>query len=181
MYSTRSDGGSAGPEQLADALLLQRGHVFGGDDSATGDQDVGPPHLVQELADPGKQRHVRAGENREADHVHVLLHRRGRDHLGRLVQPGVDHLHAGVAQRGGHHLGAAVVAVEAGLGDQDADRAGQRVMDAAIVSRPPVAGRRPARSSESDACGTRRPGPAPSGHRRTASIPAARAPTTSTS
>ena len=42
---------------------------------------------------------------------------------GRLVQPGVDDLHAGVAQRAGDDLGAAVVAVEAGLGDDDADLA----------------------------------------------------------
>ena len=45
----------------------------------------------------------------------------GGDHFGRLAQAGVDHFHAGIAQGAGDHLGAAVVAVEAGLGDQDAD------------------------------------------------------------
>ena len=40
---------------------------------------------------------------------------------GRLVQPGVDDLHARVAQRAGDDLRAAVVAVEPGLGDDDAD------------------------------------------------------------
>ena len=46
------------------------------------------------------------------------------DHLGRLVQARVDHLEAGVAQRAGDDLGAAVVTVEAGLGDEDAERPG---------------------------------------------------------
>ena len=65
---------------------------------------------------------MRAAQDREADDVDVLLDRGGRDHLGRLVEPGVDHLHARVAQRGGDDFGAAVVAVETGLGDQNTDR-----------------------------------------------------------
>ena len=65
---------------------------------------------------------MRAAEDRQADDVDVLLHRGRGDHLRRLVQAGVDDLHAGVAQRGGDDLGAAVVAVEAGLGDQNANR-----------------------------------------------------------
>ncbi len=48
--------------------------------------------------------------------------RRLGDHLGRLVQAGVDHLEAGVAQRARDDLGAAVVPVEPGLGDEDAER-----------------------------------------------------------
>ena len=42
---------------------------------------------------------------------------------GRLVQSGVDDLHARVAQAAGDDLRPAVVAVEAGLGDDDTDRA----------------------------------------------------------
>ena len=49
--------------------------------------------------------------------------RRGRDHLGRLVQAGVDDLVAGVGERARDDLGAAVVAVEPGLGDEDAELA----------------------------------------------------------
>ncbi len=81
------------------------------------------PCSLQQLDDARDERHVRAGEDREADGVGVLLdHGRG-DLLGRLVEAGVDHLHAGVAQRAGDDLGAAVVPVEAGLGDDDADLA----------------------------------------------------------
>ena len=45
---------------------------------------------------------------------------------GRLVQAGVDHLHARVAQGAGDDLGAAIVAVQAGLRDDDTDRAVHR-------------------------------------------------------
>ena len=78
-----------------------------------------------------EERHVRAGEHREADQVGVLLDRGLDDLLGRLVQAGVDDLVAGVAQRPGHDLGAAVVPVEAGLGDHDAEPHGAEVMAAA--------------------------------------------------
>ena len=81
--------------------------------------------LGQQLDQPAEQRHVRAGEDREADQVGVLLDRGLHDLLGRLVEAGVDHLVAGVAQRAGHDLGAAVVAVETRLGHHDAQpRAG---------------------------------------------------------
>ena len=58
---------------------------------------------------------VRAGQDRQADDVGVLLQRGGDDLLGRLAQAGVDHFHAGVAQRARDDLGAAVVPVEPGL------------------------------------------------------------------
>ena len=64
-----------------------------------------------------------AGQDRQPDRVGVLLDRGGHDLLGRLVQAGVDDLHPGVPQHPGHHLGAAVMPVEAGLGDDDPDGA----------------------------------------------------------
>src|SRR5688572_24858635 len=64
-----------------------------------------------------------AGEDREADRVGVLLDDGGGYLLRSLVQPGVDHLHAGVTQGAGDDLGAAVVPVEPGLGDDNADLA----------------------------------------------------------
>ena len=88
--------------------------------------------LAHELGEPGEQRHVGAGEHREADGVGVLLDDGLDDLLGRLVQAGVDDLHAGVAQRARHDLGAAVVPVEAGLGDDHPDAF---VHDAQLSSR----------------------------------------------
>ena len=66
---------------------------------------------------------MRARHDREADRVDRLLHRGRRDHLGRLVKAGVDDLVAGVGERAGDDLRAAIVAVEAGLGDEDAELA----------------------------------------------------------
>ena len=57
----------------------------------------------------------------EPDHVGVLLLGRGHDAVGGLAQPQVDDLHARVAQHPGHHFDAAVVAVEAELGQQGPD------------------------------------------------------------
>ena len=70
----------------------------------------------------GHERHVGAGQDRQADDVDVLLERGGHDHLGRLAEARVDDLEALVAQAAGEHLGAAVVAVEAGLRDQHLER-----------------------------------------------------------
>ena len=77
--------------------------------------------LGQQRDDPRHERHVRAGEDRQPDGVGVLLDDGLDDLLGRLVQAGVDDLHARVAQRASDDLCAAIVAVEAGLGDDDAD------------------------------------------------------------
>ena len=67
---------------------------------------------------------MRAGEDREPDRVRVLLDRGLGDLLRRLMQAGVDHLHAGVPQGARDDLRAAVVAVQSGLGDDDADFSG---------------------------------------------------------
>ena len=69
----------------------------------------------------GQTWFVRAGEDRDANHVRILLQRRLDDLLRRLAQAGVDHFHPGIAQRTGDHLRAPVVAVETRLRDDDAD------------------------------------------------------------
>ena len=57
----------------------------------------------------------------QAEPVGVLVGDGADDGLGRLPQAGVDDVHAGVAQGAGDDLDAAVVAVEADLGEDDAD------------------------------------------------------------
>ena len=137
--------------------------------------------LAQQLDHLGEQGQVRARQHRQPDRVGVLLDRGLDDLLRRLVQAGVDDLDAGVAQRAGHHLGAAVVAVEPGLGDDDAHRSGDSVSarSAAYRSEPKGLDRRfraacngdrgSARAREASrgmrlgrACGTRRDGARPS-------------------
>ena len=96
----------------------------------------------EQLDDPGEQRHVRAGQHRQPDRVGVLLDGGLDDLLRRLVQAGVDDLHPGVAQRPGDDLGAAVVTVEAGLGDHDADGSRSRSRGRGSTAASADAGRR---------------------------------------
>ncbi len=73
------------------------------------------PHPVEHL---GHQLHVRAGQDRQPDAVHVLGHRGGDDLLGRQPDALVDHLEARVAGPHGHLLGTVGVPVQARLADQ---------------------------------------------------------------
>ena len=65
---------------------------------------------------------MRARQDRQPDHIDVLLERGRGDHLGRLAETRVDDLEALVAQSPGEHLGAPVMAVEAGLRDEHLER-----------------------------------------------------------
>ena len=64
--------------------------------------------------------HVGAGEDADADHVHIFLGGGGGHLVGRDPHAEIDHLHAGVAEGAGDDLYAAVVAVQAELGEEDA-------------------------------------------------------------
>ena len=77
------------------------------------------PRALERVDHRREQRHVRARHDREPDRVDGLLHRRRGDHLRRLMQPGVDDLVAGIRERTRDDLRAAIVTVEAGLGDED--------------------------------------------------------------
>ena len=77
---------------------------------------------------------MRARENAQADDLNVLLQGRGGDHLRSLKQTRVDDLEAGVAERSHEDLCAAVVTIESGFGDQDADRRIARVADVGFSS-----------------------------------------------
>ncbi|CAK7281608.1 hypothetical protein SGPA1_12401 [Streptomyces misionensis JCM 4497] len=111
-------------EDLRDALLLQRRDVLLRDDAAAEDEDVLGVALLEQVDDRGEQGVVRAGQNGQSNGVRVLLEGGVDDLLRRLVEAGVDDLHPGVAQGARDDLGAAVVAVEARLGDHHADRTG---------------------------------------------------------
>ena len=108
-------------KNLANANRFQTRNVLRGNDAAREDRDVRGALLLEEPHDLGKEHIVRAGENREADGIDIFLHGRGDDLLRSLTQPGVDHFHARIAQRACDHLRAAIVTVEAGLGDQHPD------------------------------------------------------------
>ena len=92
---------------------------------ADDDRDLADAQLAHAAQDLLHQRHVRAGEDREADDVHALLQRGVGDAGGGEADALVDHLDAGIA--GGHRylLGAVAVAVEAGLADQHLEAAAE--------------------------------------------------------
>ena len=117
---------------------LSVAHVVVGDHAAADDQDVVGAALLQQLQRRAENRHVRAGQDADADDVDVFLDRGLDDLLGRAVQAGVDDVHAGVAQRARDDLDAAVVAVEPDFGDEDADR-----ISASGLHRQAVRGRHP--------------------------------------
>ena len=113
----------AGAEDLLEAQLLERRNVVVGDDAAGEQEKLAGVDVavLQCLHHAREQLRVGAGQDAQADDVHVFLQRRLRDHLRRLADAGVDDLHPCVAQRPRDDLRAAVVAVQAGLRDQDAD------------------------------------------------------------
>ena len=95
--------------------------IFIGNGAAKDEEDVLGALLAEERGDAGNDDVMGSGEDREADAVDVLLDGGGDDHLGGLAEAGVDDLHAGVAKGARYDLRAAVVAVETGLGYEDAD------------------------------------------------------------
>ena len=115
--------GRAGGEDLAYAQPLELGGIVGRNRPAAEKHDVARVLLAQLFDDQREERHVGAGEDREADPVGVFLDRGLDDLFGGLKEPGVDHFHPRVAQCARYHLGATVVSVESGFGDDDAERA----------------------------------------------------------
>jgi hypothetical protein len=115
--ATISSALAPGPKTAAMPAARMSSRSLFGHDAADDHRDVrslGP----QRFDDQRGQGQVRSRQHREADDVDVFLDGRDRHGLGRLEESGVDDLHAGVAQEARHDLDAAVVPVEADLGDE---------------------------------------------------------------
>ena len=121
MKSMVVSSGVPGPKMAETPLCFKLAASSSGMVPPRIDEDVFGMLLAEQRGDARDDDVVRAGEDGEADAVDVFLNGGGDDHLGRLAQAGVDDLHAGVAQGAGDDLRSAVVAVEAGLGYEDAD------------------------------------------------------------
>src|SRR2546425_667115 len=113
--------GRAGAEDTLEAQLLKLGDVIVRDDAAAEEDDVVHAALLQLLHYAREELQVSTGEDGEPYDVGVLLKRGLGDHFGGLADACVDDLEAGVAEGPGDYFGAAVVSVEAGLGDDDLD------------------------------------------------------------
>src|SRR5439155_19479498 len=109
-----------GPEDRLHARLLEERMVSRRDDTAHDDDDVARARALELADELGHARLVAARLRGDAGHVDVVLHRLARDLLGGLEERADVDVEAEVGERGGDHLGAAVVAVLADLGDQDA-------------------------------------------------------------
>ena len=103
------------------------GNISFGNDAADEHSHVVHAFGLQQVHQLRADGVVRAGKNGQADDVHIFLNGGGSNHFRSLPQAGVDHFHAGVAQGARDDLGAAVVAVETGLGDQNANFLGSGI------------------------------------------------------
>ena len=122
--SSRSSADSAitvpGRNTAAAPISLRRGHVVGRDHPTDHDHDVGASLLGERLLQRGEQGQVARRQRGDADDVHVGVDRLLGDLLGRREQRAHVDVEAHVGERADHDLLAAVVAVLAHLGDQDA-------------------------------------------------------------
>ena len=119
--STISAVGVPGVNTAPTPSERQRLGILVGDRAADDDEHVLGPVLAQPVEDPRDERHVRAGEDRDANGVRVLLDRGLHDLLRGLVETRVDHLHSRVPQGAGDDLRAPVVPVQTRLGDHYTD------------------------------------------------------------
>src|SRR5881396_1301027 len=113
--------GRPGSEGHFDACLLQLRDILLRDDPAACNEDVARLPLLQELHDLGEEGHVSPAQAGEADRIDVLLDCGLDDVLRRLPEARIDDLHPRVAQRPGDDLRPAIVTVQSGFGNEDAD------------------------------------------------------------
>src|SRR5215467_7679371 len=83
----------AGCEDLAHAGVFEALGILRRNRSAAEKYDIARIAAFQLLDDERKERHVRAGKNREPDAVGVFLNRGLHDLFGRLKESGIDHFH----------------------------------------------------------------------------------------
>ena len=99
------------------AQFAQLARILVGDDAAAENSNVIGAFFLQQANDLGKERHMRAGEDAQADRVDVFLYRSFGDHLRSLVKAGVDDLEAAITQRACNDLGAPIMPIETGFSD----------------------------------------------------------------
>ena len=90
--------GGPWPKKRPHAGCFECRKIFVGNDPAAEQDDVLGPLFFEQLQHAPEERIVRAGEDAQADRIHILLNRCADDLLRRLVETGVDHFRAGVTQ-----------------------------------------------------------------------------------
>ena len=144
-----SPSGAPGVNTAATPAAAKRGRSSSGmmPPAKTNDVvEITGAQLVDDLRD---ERHVRAGQDRQANGVGVFLQCRLRHELGRLEQAGVHDLEPRVAQGPCDHFGPPIVSVQPGLGDDDAVASQHRLTIAKDRSWPPLVPAAPTSSCSS--------------------------------
>src|ERR1041384_2028986 len=114
-------GGSSWKENFGNSGLFEGGNIGSGNDAANEYGYVIHAFFAEKIHQLGTDGVVGAGKDGKADHVDVFLDGGRGDHLRGLSQAGVDDLHAGIAEGASDDFSAAIMAVEAGFGDQDSN------------------------------------------------------------
>ncbi len=108
--------GAAWGEDFCDPDFLQFWDVVIGNDAPGEEENIVQLFLPLQIHDAGEEVHVGAGQNRQADGVHVFLEGGVDDLFRRLAQAGVDDFHAGVPEGAGNHLCPPVVTIQTRFG-----------------------------------------------------------------
>jgi len=112
---------SAGLEDAGYADFLEALNILIGNNAADQNEHIVHLVLLEQVHDARDDGIVCPGKDRQTDDLHIFLQRGAHNHFGRLPEARVNDFHAGVAQGSGNHFGAAIVAVEAGFGNQNAN------------------------------------------------------------
>src|SRR5262249_2480199 len=108
-------------KNFGDADLLELLDVLVRNDAADQNQNIVEPFLLHEFHDARAECHMRARENRDSDDVCILLERRIDDLFWSLTESRIDDFETRVTESTRDDFCAAVVPVQAGFGDNDAD------------------------------------------------------------
>jgi hypothetical protein len=104
-----------GSKYLSDTKRFKSGYILIRDDTSAKNDYIVEPFLAREFHDSREQRHMRAGQNGQTDHIHVLLDRGSDDLFRSLTQTGVDYFHPGIPKRAGDYFDTAIMPVQPGL------------------------------------------------------------------
>ena len=118
-------GAGAGAEDGYDSHFEESGAVLGRNDAPHGEGEVIESCLLQRRDDLGHELHVGAGQDAQPDGVHLLVAGLTGNLAGRLADARVADVEPSLLQQADDHARAAVVAIEARLGDEDARSVGQ--------------------------------------------------------
>src|SRR5205809_3278687 len=113
--------GRAGLKNSRHAGFFQFRNILIRDDASDDDQNIVEAFFLHEFGDAGTKRHVRSRQYGESYDVGIFLQSRVDDLFGSLPQAGIDDFESRIAKGPSDDFCAAVVSIEFGLGNDDAN------------------------------------------------------------